>query len=60
MNKAHWQDLAQVIKQLGDKLKWITLENQQHNLVKIKVEEFVPLAIRNQLVIGQLAENEVI
>lgn len=60
MNKKHWQELAQVIRQLGSKIKWITLENQQHNLVKIKGAELAPLAIRNQHVLGELAENGVI
>ncbi|MCC6711515.1 MAG: hypothetical protein IT416_04170 [Candidatus Pacebacteria bacterium] len=64
MTKQHWRDLAQVIKKLGEKIHWLTIENQPTdfdlNAFVVQPSMISFLADRNQKITADLAENEVI
>lgn len=60
MSAVHWQELGQAIKAAGKNIKWLTIENQQHNIIRIRHEAIAPLAVRNQRVLSTLAEHGVI
>lgn len=64
MTNQHWQDLAQVIKKLGEKIQWLTIENQPTdfdlNALAVQPAMISFLADRNQRITANLAENEVI
>jgi len=62
MTKQHWQDLAQVIKSLGENLEWLTIENQPADfdldVFLIREKTLLMLAERNYQITSMLAENE--
>jgi hypothetical protein len=60
MSASHWQELGQTIKAAGKNIKWLTIENQQYNIIRIRHEAIAPLAVRNQQVLSMLAEHGVI
>lgn len=59
MGNHHWQDLAQLIEDLGEKIQWLVFENQQPQFLVTPNSQMSALAERNKKIIGQIKENNV-